>query len=157
MANTSSAYDLSRFETQTKEQKAQVEGVKIKRVKPVPRRISRVNPLKAIVLMLLVIAVTSSLLYTRVLLTEQISDISEAEEQYTKLEAEGVRLNLALEGKVSLKNVEDYAQTELGMVKKDANNVEYIRLTQENKIEVPEKTSQGFWESVKEFFENLLS
>ncbi|MCI8501381.1 MAG: hypothetical protein HFJ85_03995 [Oscillospiraceae bacterium] len=157
MANTSSAYDLSRFETQTKEKKTQAEAVKIKRVKSAPKRISRVNPLKAIVLMLLVIAVASSLLYTQVLLTEQISDISEAEEQYTKLEAEGIRLNLALEGKVSLKNVEDYAQTELGMVKKDANNVEYIRLTQENKIEVPEEASQGFWESIKEFFENLLS
>ena len=67
--------------------------------------------------MLLIIGVASALLYTRVLLTERISDVSKASAEYTKLEAEGTRMNLELEGKVSLKNSEEYAGTQLGMVK----------------------------------------
>ena len=101
--------------------------------------------------MLLVIAVASALLYSRVLLTERISEVTEASAEYTKLEAEDTRMNLELEGKVSLVNAEEYAQTQLGMVKKENKNVEYIRLTQENKIEVPQETAPGFWDSVKDF------
>lgn len=157
MANTSFAYDLSRFETQTAEKRTQIEVVKKVKSNTAVKTASRISPLKAIVCMLLIIGVASALLYTRVLLTERISDVSKASAEYTKLEAEGTRMNLELEGKVSLKNAEEYAGTQLGMVKKDNNNIEYIRLTQENKIEVPEDTAPGFWDSVKEFFANLLS
>lgn len=157
MANTSFAYDLSRFEAQTAEKRTQIEVVKKVKSNTAVKAAPRISPLKAIVCMLLVIGVASALLYTRVLLTERISDVSKASAEYTKLEAEGTRMSLELEGKVSLKNAEEYAGTQLGMVKKDNKNVEYIRLTQENKIEVPEDTAPGFWDSVKEFFANLLS
>ena len=143
MANTSFAYDLSRFEAQTAEKRTQIEVVKKVKSNTAVKTAPRISPLKAI--------------YTRVLLTERISDVSKASAEYTKLEAEGTRMSLELEGKVSLKNAEEYAGTQLGMVKKDNQNIEYIRLTQENKIEVPEDTAPGFWNSVKEFFANLLS
>ena len=156
MANTSFAYDLSRFEAQTAEKRTQIEVVKKVKSNTAVKTAPRISPLKAIVCMLLVIGVASALLYTRVLLTERISDVSKASAEYT-LEAEGTRMSLELEGKVSLKNAEEYAGTQLGMVKKDNQNIEYIRLTQENKIEVPEDTAPGFWNSVKEFFANLLS
>lgn len=157
MANTSFAYDLSRFEAQTAEKRTQIEVVKKVKSNTAVKTAPRISPLKAIVCMLLVIGVASALLYTRVLLTGRISDVSKASAEYTKLEAEGTRMSLELEGKVSLKNAEEYAGTQLGMVKKDNQNIEYIRLTQENKIEVPEDTAPGFWNSVKEFFANLLS
>lgn len=107
--------------------------------------------------MLLVIAVTSALLYTRVQLTECTQKVESANETYTSLEAEGTRMSLELEGKVSLKNAEDYASSELGMTKMDNKSVEYLRLTQENKIEVPNEPQKGLWESIQEFFVNLLS
>ena len=132
MANTSFAYDLSRFEAQTAEKRTQIEAVKKVKSNTAVKAAPRISPLKAIACMLLVISVASALLYTRVLLTERISDVTEASAEYTKLEAEGTRMNLELEGKVSLKNAEEYAGTQLGMVKKDSKNVEYIRLTQEN-------------------------
>ena len=112
---------------------------------------------KAIACMLLVIAVTSALLYTRVQLTECTQKVESANETYTSLEAEGTRMSLELEGKVSLKNAEDYASSELGMTKMDNKSVEYLRLTQENKIEVPNEPQKGLWESIQEFFVNLLS
>lgn len=157
MANASAAYDLSRFEAQTAEKRPQIESVKMKKTKAAARPASHFSPLKAIGCMLLVIGVSSALLYTRVQLTERISQVSTASSQYTQLEAEGTRLDLELESKVSLENAENYAVNELGMVKKENKNVEYIHLTQGNKIEVPEDASPSFWESVKEFFANLLS
>ena len=152
MANTSFAYDLSRFEAQTAEKRTQIEVVKKVKSNTAVKTAPRISPLKAIVCMLLVIGVASALLYTRVLLTERISDVSKASAEY-----EGTRMSLELEGKFALKNADEYAGTQLGMVKKDNQNIEYIRLTQENKIEVPEDTAPGFWNSVKEFFANLLS
>jgi homoaconitase/3-isopropylmalate dehydratase large subunit len=157
VSNTSFAYDLSRFEAQTAERRTHIEAVKTVKSNTGVKAAPRISPLKAIACMLLVIGVASALLYTRVLLTERISDVTKATAEYTKLEAEGTRMTLELEGKVSLKNAEEYAATQLGMVKKDSKNVEYIRLTQENKIEVPEDMTPGFWDSVKEFFANLLS
>lgn len=157
MANTNLAYDLSRFEVQTAENKEQAKTIKKVKSKAAVKPQTYISPLKAVACMLLVIAVASALLYSRVLLTERISEVTEASAEYTKLEAEGTRMNLELEGKVSLVNAEEYAQTQLGMVKKENKNVEYIRLTQENKIEVPQETAPGFWDSVKDFFANLLS
>lgn len=157
MANTNLAYDLSRFEVQTAENKEQAKAIKKVKSKAAVKPQTYISPLKAVACMLLVIAVASALLYSRVLLTERISEVTEASAEYTKLEAEGTRMNLELEGKVSLVNAEEYAQTQLGMVKKENKNVEYIRLTQENKIEVPQETAPGFWDSVKDFFANLLS
>ncbi len=157
MANTNLAYDLSRFEVQTAENKEQAKAIKKVKSKAAVKPQTYISPLKAVACMLLVIAVASALLYSRVLLTERISEVTEASAEYTKLEAEDTRMNLELEGKVSLVNAEEYAQTQLGMVKKENKNVEYIRLTQENKIEVPQETAPGFWDSVKDFFANLLS
>lgn len=157
MANTNLAYDLSRFEVQTAENKEQAKAIKKVKSKAAVKPQTYISPLKAVACMLLVIAVASALLCSRVLLTERISEVTEASAEYTKLEAEGTRMNLELEGKVSLVNAEEYAQTQLGMVKKENKNVEYIRLTQENKIEVPQETAPGFWDSVKDFFANLLS
>ncbi len=157
MAGTNAAYDLSRFEAQPLEKRPHIETVKTKKVKTVEQTVPRISPLKAVGCMLLVVLVASALLYTRVQLTERISQVSQATSDYTKLEAEGTRLDLELESKVSPKNVQEYAENELGMIQKDSTTVEYIRLTQDNKIEVPKSTSSSFWDSVKEFFDNLLS
>ena len=159
MAVNSVAYDLSRFEVQTVERRAQrqSEPTRIERVKSTPMPASRISPIKAIACLLLVVAVASALLYTHVSLTERVSQVSYATEEYTKLEAEGVRLNMELEGMVSLENVEEYAQEHLGMTKKENKNVEYVRLNQENKIEVADRSGAGFWDSVVGFFSGLLA
>lgn len=52
-----------------------------------------------------------------------------------------MRLNLQLEGTVSLKNAEDYATNQLGMSKLESGQIEYVTLTQGNKIEAD--TQQG--------------
>lgn len=156
MATTNAAYDLTRFEARTAAQREAEQRPQIQKVKKTSAA-SRVSPVKAIACMLLVIAVTSALLYTRVQLTECTQKVESANETYTSLEAEGTRMSLELEGKVSLKNAEDYASSELGMTKMDNKSVEYLRLTQENKIKVPNEPQKGLWESIQEFFVNLLS
>ena len=158
MAVNSVAYDLSRFEVQTAEKRTQ-QGTpaRIKRVKPSAAPVSRISPVKAIACLLLIVAVASALLYTNVSLAERVTQVSAATEEYTKLEAEGVRLNMELEGMVSLENVERYAEEELGMAKKESKSVEYVRLNQENKIEVANASGSSFWDSVVNFFAGLLA
>lgn len=157
MASNNAAYDLSRFEARTAERRvAEQQRPQIQKVAKT-RTASHASPLKAIACMLLVIAVTSALLYTRVQLTESIQKVEKASQEYTELEAEGIRMNLALQGKVSLKNAEEFADTQLGMSKMDNKSITYMRLTQENKIEVPNEPQKGFFESVRDFFAGLLS
>lgn len=157
MADANLAYDLSRFEAQTAERRAAEQGAQIKKVKQSKAAAARVSPLKAFVCLLLVIGVTSGLLYTRVQLTERTTALSKATAAYTELQAEGTRMSLELEGKVSLKNAGDYAETQLGMVQLDSNRVEHIRLVQENRIEVPDSATPSVWDSIVNFFQSLLA
>ena len=54
--------------------------------------------------------------------------------QITAAESENVRLNMEIDSVISLKNVEEYAITNLGMVKMEGNQIEYIDLSGEDKI-----------------------
>ncbi len=157
LARNNLAYDLSRFESGASQAKEQVQArpeiKKVAKTKPA----AHISTVKAVACMLLVVAVASALLYTRVQLTESIQAVADATETYAELEAEGTRMNLELESKVSLKNAEEYATQTLGMTKMDGKSVEYLRLTQDDKIEVPNEGGTDFWSSVKNFFANLLS
>ena len=66
-------------------------------------------------------------------------------------------MDLKLEGMVSPKKVQEYATNQLGMIESSEKNVEYIRLTQENKIEVPEGAAGTVWERIGSFFTGILS
>lgn len=161
MKNTNVAYDFSAFETRPKEQpKAQPQKVQIKKVAVNPNtRVVAVgmSPLKIIAVLMLVICVSAAMLISCVQLSETINAVNEANTQYKELEAEGVRLNLQLEGSVSLKNAEDYATKQLGMSKMENSQIEYVTLTQGNKIEADTQQGKDLWTSIGEFFTNLLS
>ena len=134
MKNTNVAYDFSAFEARPQEQpKAQPQRVPIKKVAVNPNtRVVAVgmSPLRIVAILLLIICVAAAMLISRVQLAETINTVNEANDQYKVLQAEGVRLNLQLEGTVSLKNAEDYATKQLGMSKLDNSQIEYVTLTQ---------------------------
>ena len=157
MARSNLAYDLSRFEDQTAEQREKPQIKKVEQAKTFSRPASHISPLKAVGCMLIVLIVVSSLMLLRVQLNETITEVSKANEQLTELKAQGTKMSLQLESKVSLKNAEDYATSVLGMVKTDSNNVQYVKLTQQNKIEVLKAPSTDLWTTITNFFKNLLS
>lgn len=72
------------------------------------------------------------------------SEITSANAQLATLQAENVRIRSELDAKVSIKNIEDYAENVLGMTKIDNSQIEYIKIQNSDVINVPEKEKSIF-------------
>ena len=96
-----------------------------------------------------------SLLYSRVVITELNEQINSAATRLDVLHAEQVRMQTELDGKMSLKAIEETAIGEYGMVKPDGSQVSYIQVTKESKLEAKAK-EEGFFEKIANFVQGLF-
>lgn len=138
------AYDLERFENRA----------------PVITKVSAgkekaLNPVKIVVVALLLVALTSTVPYGRVVINELNMQYNAANAELNELKSEGVRMQSELESRISLKTIEDIAVGEYGMVKPDSSQVGYIQLNSENKIETTEKQDSIFTK-IADFIGNLF-
>lgn len=72
------------------------------------------------------------------------NEITSANAQLATLESENVRIRSELDAKVSLKNVEEYAENVLHMKKIDNSQIEYIKIQNSDIVSVPEKEDSVF-------------
>ncbi|MEG1181288.1 MAG: hypothetical protein RSD39_04585, partial [Oscillospiraceae bacterium] len=96
--------------------------------------------------------------YSKMVLTETVSKIDTGTKSLTVLESENAYLSCQLESMVSLKNAEDYAVSQLGLVKFDSSQIEYVNLQNDNAITSSEKTNSiasGFQSLVDDVLELL--
>lgn len=104
-------------------------------------RFASLQSAKIITVSLLLLVMISALLYGRMKVDELDRQIQNTKTELSAAQSESVRLNMKLDSMISLKNVEEYAQTNLGMVKMESHQIEYIDLSGENKATVSgEKT-----------------
>lgn len=146
--STSLAYDLQRFEQYAEAPQNVRDTITVKREKSV-------HPAKIVAAALLVLVMAFTLLYSQVILIELNSQINNAETRLNTLQAECVRMQTELEGKMSLKEIEEKAISEYGMVKPDGSQVSYVKMEAESRVESAEKEENIFerivnW--VKDFF-----
>ncbi|MGI5967800.1 MAG: FtsB family cell division protein [Anaerotruncus rubiinfantis] len=127
--NTNLAYDLERFETVAPVPRPTIE----KRVGGKAERTT--HPIKIVILAVLFVAMACTVLYSRVVITELNRQVAAAEDELDILHSEQVRMETELESKMSLKEIEQVAMGEYGMVKPDSGQVGYLSFTSENKIE----------------------
>lgn len=129
------AYQLERFATPAKQpqQRPRVRVAKgrARTVSPVGRMVRTL--LTALVLVVLV----GGVLYTQATITELQGQISTVNKQYTEEKAMYAYLNYELEGMTNIRNVEERA-AELGLVKINANQQTYVRVSEGDVIEVKE-------------------
>ena len=74
------------------------------------------------------------LLYNRMRLDEIKRDVDKTNAVLTQAQGENVRLSMALDSKISLEKVEDYAKNTLGMTKVEGYQIEYIDLSGEDEV-----------------------
>ena len=141
MAAANTAYDFERFETKKPQIKLVDESKKSK-----AKKTSRSMP-KMIVLGIAMTVIFSAVLYNRAVMTELCDKVNQTKASLTALQSESARLKLQLEGITSLNKVEQYAQTNLNMVKAEKYQTTYITLDREDKVEV-EKKNDGFIQSL---------
>ncbi len=123
------AYDLSRFE----KKKVTRLPVKKKKEKQRPKFLSYISTVLCVVV---AVTITAMMMLSRVELNEMTTKISKANKQLNQLKNENVRLTLQAESKISLNAVEAYATNVLGMKKLQRYQIEYINLTDSDRVEV---------------------
>lgn len=150
-SNLAYEYDLSRFE----------EPVAAKETKPVIRVRKAANTAAAaggVKFAGLIIASGMLLccgLYGKVEASKIQSDITAKTKEVDLLYSENVRMKAEIDGRASLKNVEDYVNNVLGLQKLDASQKEYVELQTENVVEMAE-TSDNIFVIIKNKFNQLV-
>ena len=86
------------------------------------------------------------------------TEINRQTRQVDILHSENVRMRSEIEGKSSIRAVEDYAENILGMIRLENSQIEYISIENGNVIQIPE-TDDNFFVKIKnnfyEFIEHL--
>lgn len=82
--------------------------------------------------------------------------VAEKNRELSLVESENVRLQAALESKISAKNVEEYAENVLGMKKGlDKSQIKHIKTQTDDVVNIPEQ-EEGLGAKIKSFFESCV-
>ena len=143
MANSTVAYDLSRFEERPRN--ARYEEIE----KPRKQKVMGFSAKTLLIVGIIVTAITFVMIYNRVVLTELTAEVEKASQTLSALENENVRLQMQIDRKMSLSNVEQYAVSELNMGKVEQYQIQTVSLSQDEEISVMKDDSdQTFFQSV---------
>ncbi len=134
MANV--AYDFDYFAPTKPKAKPEIKVVKGTKKKTKARRNT---PLKTVLCCAAVVAVFFAVMFNRAMYTELCNEVSKTEKTLSELKSEETRLSLGIEGMVSMRRVEEYAQNKLGLVKAEGYQTTYVSLTNEDKVEIPQE------------------
>ncbi len=98
------------------------------------------------------------ILFCNMELTQLTLEINQKNDELNNLVAENISLSSKHAYEMDLDEVEDYAIENLGMVKMDPGQIEYVELVGEDKITVsnPELTPERMLEILKEWFFKIV-
>ena len=103
------------------------------------------------------VAALAVMLYNNAVLTELTEEYNMQSARYEELKSEGVRLQSELEGKMSLRNVEEYASGEMGLSKTEPYQIEYVQLSKGDRVVLTKNSpNPGIWEKMKGGFQSFL-
>ncbi len=129
------AYDLSFYEQEQERhiaRKEKKESVIIKAQTKFSLGRKIANILSVAVMITLIVAVIA----TNAAVTTASTQIADMQDEIIRLESEKAYLEFTLESRMTLDQIENYAETQLGMVKMDSSQKKYVELETENKIVV---------------------
>ena len=144
------AYDLTTFEN--REQRPRLRVARSPKAK---RRVD-LSGLKIIAVVAVIFSLAWGVLYSRAQVTELTTQISSTESDLSEAKSEYDYLNLQLESRTDLETVEDYAVTQLGLVKVDSSQITYLTLESEDKVVKPESEVKTLLENFSAGFMNLM-
>lgn len=96
-----------------------------------------------------------SVLLSRAQATSLAAEINRKETQLVELQASYDYLSYTMESRASIGAVEEYATGQLGLVKMDKTQIEYVSLQEGNKVERADQGSD-FWTAVQEKWQSLM-
>ena len=104
------------------------------------------------------IAIGGYLLYSHIALNEVSSELLAAKQELTRLEGEAGNLQVSIDSKNSMGEIERIATEELGMVKIENYQIQTINLLTDDTVEIikDEPTNDSWWDGVVAEFNILL-
>jgi len=144
-SGTSVAYDYQRFE------ESGHTGIQALAKAKKPK--NKKSVAKVVCYMFIVAAMLSAVIYTRVVQAELNSEYVETLEMVNQVKNENARLQIELEKRLSLGNLEETARG-LNMGELQQHQVEYVQFDSKNKVEVIE--NPGFFKKISNWFGNLF-
>lgn len=93
--------------------------------------------------------------YAQVEVKEVTTEITKANQEYDTILNEQKRMQSELESKMSIKNVEEYAEQVLGLQKLDQSQIEYLQLQTDDIVAIPEQEKNLFIK-IKDKFQTVL-
>ena len=107
------------------------------RVAPTPRRRKRAGIRPSVMGCVMVLAVTAVyILFFQMQLTDLSAAVGEQNDRLNELSAENVSLTTKQMNSMNMDEVEEYAVNNLGMVKMDNSQIEYVELTNPDTVTV---------------------
>ena len=136
------AYDLEMFENRAARPRARVRAVRGK--KKAPRL--NLQTVKTVAVAVVMAALVVGFLYSQAAITELTVDIQDVQSQLVSEQSTYNYLSGVLDSKTSLRNVEQIAAGQLGLVKVDRSQVTYFSLEGESVINRPQTAAQRLTE-----------
>lgn len=142
------AYDLSLFAPREAREEAEQQAKQDQSAKKVKQQAKAVvHPAVVIrwtALALFIALSLAAMMMCNVQLTKLNDEMAKSQAQLTAAQGEQVRLNMQLESRTSLSNVEDYAVNKLGLQKSNLSQITYIHLANQDKVEITPKNENIF-------------
>ena len=116
---------------------------------------SRASVIKIIFIALSALALLFTLLYGNVQTNKLYRQIADKNAVYDEAKSENARLKSELEGRMTLKNVQDYAERVLKLQKLDNSQIKYVQTQKDDTVEIVEEDT-GFFGSIKRKFLDVV-
>ena len=129
------AYDLSFYE-QEQERKIARKETKESAIINAQTRFSLGRRIANIVSIAVMLTLIVAVIATNAAITTTSTQIADVQDEIVLLESEKSYLEFTLESRMTLDQIESYAENQLGMVKMDSSQKKYVELESENKIVV---------------------
>lgn len=114
----------------------------------------RMNAVRIILIGVVAVALLGMVIYGRVQTNELYTEISALKTQYEDIEARNVSMRSEMEGKMTVKNIEEYAADVLKLRPLDKSQIQYIQIQTEDEVTVTEPESNWIV-GLKDFFSDI--
>ena len=101
----------------------------------------RMNTVRTVLVGAVAVALIGMVIYGRVQTNEIYTEIAEYQAKYDDIVARNVSMRSEMEGKMTVKNIEEYATDVLGLKQLDQSQIQYIQIQTEDEVTITEPES----------------
>ena len=115
---------------------------------------SRISTAGAVTLGILTGVLIGTVIYGRVQTNEIYTEIASLQAEYDDLVARNISMRSEMEGKLTVKNIEEYAEKTLGLMPLNQSQIEYIQLQTEDEVTITEP-EDNFFVSINDYLVSI--